>query len=288
MQCPKCGYEPRNLLLSSPCPNPECSYIWWDTQDYVKWLADDLEINSVLDIGCGNKGAIAYAYWQNVKKVKKAYACDRHVIKKMEEPWVPLLMDAEKLPEYFKGEQIDFVTHCGLIEHIEYEKAFRVLEVIEKVAKKRVYFTFSAFLREVDYKVKLDGNPYHYYKSFWDARTIEALGYYVDRERMAKRITFVEEVTGWFDPKDITVPFEERKQKAIASIIDRKCEYCDREPIIWNAEIENQDVYLCLSHLREKHDRINKICTQLDKWFARRDIEEIFPVPPWRKKRKVL
>lgn len=287
MQCPECNYEPRDKLLSSPCPNPNCSHIWFDTFDYVKLLADDLIVDTVLDVGCGTKGVIAQAYWEE-RGIKNGYACDRHVLKAMSPIWTPLLIDAECLSDYFQ-EGVDFVTHCGLMEHIDYEKAFRVFEVIEKIAKKGVFFTFSAFLRDVDYKVKLDGNPYHYYKSWWDARTIESLGYHIDRQRMSNKQTFTCEVTGWFYPKDIEMPFKERMEKAIESICNRRCSHqnCNREPIIWDAEVLDQDVYLCMRHYKEKCDA-TKEDAYLNLWLERTNIEEVFSYPPWRDKLPVL
>ena len=211
MKCPNCSYEPINSLLLSPCPNKNCSFNWIDTEEYVEMLAENLEIETVPDIGCGNKGVIAQNYWEN-RKIKRGYACDRHIIKSLPDLWTPLLMDAKDLHNLFEHEKIDFVTHCGLLEHIDYESAFDVLECIEKITKQKCFFTFSAFLRDVDYKVKIDGNPYHYYKSWWDVKTIECLGYHVDWDRMSQKLTFEQEVTGWFSPNEIKTPFKERKK----------------------------------------------------------------------------
>lgn len=166
MQCPKCSYEPRGRFLSTPCP--ECNHVWFDTSEYVQMLAGQLPTKPsvVLDVGCGQKGVIAQHYWQD-SGITKGYACDRHTIKSLPPIWEPLLMDAEGLLERLGPKSIDFSTHCGLLEHIDYKKALRILHVFEQITKDCIFFTMSAILREVDYKVKMDGNPFHYYKSWW-------------------------------------------------------------------------------------------------------------------------
>jgi hypothetical protein len=155
---------------------------------------------TVLDIGCGNKGVIAQAYWEQDVSIRKGYACDIHVIKQLPPLWEPLLMDAEGLLERLGPKSVDVVTHCGFLEHVEYEKAFRILRVIEQIAKKLVYFSCSTVLREVTYKAKRDGNWNHLYRSWWDATTMESLGYTVDIDRMSRGETFRVELQGWFYP----------------------------------------------------------------------------------------
>ena len=235
----------------------------------------------VLDIGCGQKGVIAQNYWEKLP-IEKGYACDRHTIKSLPPIWEPLLMDAEGLLERLGPKSVDFTTHCGLLEHIDYEKALRILHVIEQITRKRIYFTCSAILREVDYKVKMDGNPFHYYKSWWNGKTMEALGYYVDRERMSKAITFTEECTGWVDPDKLTEPWEVREARAIKELTDRRCRDCDKEPVLWDPTQE--DTCFCISHVAENtHINDQK---PLARW---RDKEgDGISHPPWRDRLEVF
>lgn len=236
MKCPKCNHEPRERLLHIPCPS--CGYIWVDTESYVSMLTEGLSVDSALDIGCGNKGVIAQHQWEQVHNIKKGYACDIHVLKELPPVWEPLLMDAELLVERLGVDGVDFTTHCGMLEHVEYRKALRILQVVELVTKKRVFATCSTILREVDYKVKRDGNPFHYYKSFWDAEVFEALGYHVDVERMVNGHTFRVEIPFWFDPQEVRkVPFEDRLPGVWRAFAHRQrvgCYSCGATPVGWD------------------------------------------------------
>jgi hypothetical protein len=275
MKCPKCDYEPRDILFSSPCP--QCGHVFWDTSEYVHLLAGELPEppKVVMDIGCGQKGIIAQNYWET-HGIEKGYACDRHTIKDLPPIWEHLLMDAEGLLDKLGPKSVDFVTHCGLLEHIDYPKALRILHVLEQITRKCIFFTCSAMLREVDYKVKLDGNPYHYYKSFWDGRTMELLGYHVDRERMGAKITFTEEVTGWVYPDEITEPWEEREAKAIDNLCSRRCRDSNMEPVLW--DVTKGDTYFSIEHAL-KSAWINNP-DPLKRWYERGGDDMNYP--EWR------
>lgn len=295
MQCPKCGHEPGpNDLLASPCP--ACRWMWVDTLQYVRRLAEPLQpIASVLDIGCGKKGIIGQYVWEQVWPIQRGYACDIHVLKELPPLWTPLLMDAEGLLKRLGPKSVDFVTHCGFLEHVEYRKALRILRVIEQIARKGVFFTCSAILREVDFKCKQDGNPHHAYRSWWDAATFEALGYHVDRDRMrgcggpsGKESTFLQETTCWYYPDDITESWEWRESRAIENLCERRCYTadCPNEPMLWDAR---EDHYCCIDHVHEPHDKPDgyeptKKKGPISRWRDREDFVETFPHPPWREK----
>jgi len=268
MRCPGCGYEPRDRLLHSPCPGG-CGTIWWDTESYVSELAKNLEIHSVLDIGCGLKGVIAQAYWEE-RGIAAGFACDKHVIKALPPLWTPLLFDARNLLEH--DIYVDFTTHCGLLEHVPYKEAFELLHVVELVTNRRVFSTCSAVLREVDWKSRKDGNPFHKYRSWWDARTFEILGYKVDRKRMKDQTTFVEEVTYTFDPENLE-SWGERSTAAKLHMAQRACsiENCKAPPIVWDAR-QDGNVYFCLEH-HLKHGPVHP--EPVDAWLK---------VPNWENK----
>lgn len=287
MQCPKCGFEPRDRLLSRPCP--ECSHEWWDTEDYTRMIAagTGVPINSVLDIGCGNKGVIAEAYWIE-RAVPHIYMCDRHVLKQNPR-YERLLMDAEDLVKKLGRDGIDFVTHCGFLEHVDYDKALRCLHVVEQLSRLGNFSTASCFMREVDFKVKQDGNPYHYYRSFWCPATMEALGYTVDRERMSTGKTFSQEVTWWWYKAQLTEPWSVRESRAIEVLCSRRCREpgCELEPVIY---LPGTDNYSCLLHHGWETTPPNDGAGQrniFDRWLTRPSAEEEFGRPPWREPRRV-
>jgi hypothetical protein len=269
------------MLLSSPCP--VCGHVWFDTHEYVTMIATQLiadPIKSVIDIGCGNKGIIAQSFWESLP-IEKGYACDRHIIKPLPPIWTPLLMDAEGLVEKLGPGGVDFVTHCGLLEHIDYPKAIRVLSVLEEVCSVGMFFTASAMLREVDYKVKQDGNPFHYYKSFWDAKAFEILGYHVDRGRMDTRATFEVETTGWMIKK-FHRPDPDRWKKLEDHLANRKCEFCECEPVFWDCH--NSDSCVCVQHCMETPGRKSNAIMQ--RWIDRKGDGMNYPM--WRKPRPVF
>lgn len=232
----------------------------------------------VMDIGCGNKGVIAEAYWKEVG-IEKGYAVDRHVLKELPDPWERLLMDAEDLLTKLGPKSVDFITHCGLLEHIAYPKALKVLGVLEELCRGTIFFTTSAILREVDYKVKADGNPFHYYKSFWCGPAYEALGYTVDRRRMVEGITFREEVIGWVHVKDLTKSWATRAAMAMEVLMERSCTECDCEPVFWDVLT---DQYHCVDHAYGMYP----LCDTLKGWIERRG--EGFDGAPFREIRPMF
>lgn len=292
MRCPSCGYEPRDRLLHKPCPNKDCGFVWVDSESYVTLLCDPIpEIESVLDIGCGLKGMIGQHYWENVRRVPRGYACDRHVLKELPGPscptqWAGLLCDAEELVDRLGPRSIDVVTHCGMLEHVEYTKAFRVLHVIERLARKLVFFTCSAVLREVDYKVRRDGNPYHYYRSFWDGDIFEALGYTVDRKRMISGETFLEEVTCWYDPTKLDA-WTPRVRTAARLLSARRCcvGNCICEPAWWDPRVPG---CFCFAHAEARFASASHKGKPLTQWWEDPRKLEMFPYPPGREKRPLL
>lgn len=258
-----------------------------DTYQYVCMLADPLEVESALDIGCGDKGVIAQHYWENVRHIKRGYACDRFVLKPLPAIWTPLLNDAADLPSLVP-DGVDVVTHCGMLEHVPYEHAFKVLHAVEQVARKLCFFTCSTELRQVDYKVKRDGNPYHYYRAWWDAKTFELLGYFVDRQRMAAGQTFRLEATGWFYPHDLAEPWETREARAKEHIASRRCcvPGCNAEPFAWDVR-EGNNCY-CIVHYIE-NDPVRGKGHDIVWWLDQPNAAELLIdcVPQWRKEKLV-
>lgn len=284
MQCPRCPYEAVDHVLSTPCP--QCGYEWHDTYSYVKWLADPEErIRSVLDIGCGLKGVIAQHYWENVRSdCVEGFACDRHVVKELPSLWTPLVVDAELLADRLGTNGVDFTTHCGMLEHIEYDKALRIMHVVELVTAKKIFCTMSTVMREVDYKVKLDGNPHHYYRSFWDIDTLEALGYTVDFERMKNGKTFSVELTCWMDARRARNDWSHRRDAAVAALCSRRCyiEGCPYEPFGWSPFIGERGACFCLYHGIGDATGSEDPDSVLMGWLESDKLGE-FQVPPWRK-----
>jgi len=308
MQCPACRFEPRDRLLHKPCP--ECRHIWVDTESYVMMAASDHDVDSALDIGCGNKGIIAQYYWENVNCIRRGYACDIHVIKDLPPLWQRLKIDAATLEDHLGMNGVDFTTHCGMLEHVEYAHALEVLHVVERVTKLGFFSSCSSVCREVDYKVKRDGNPFHYYRSWWTPEVFEALGYTVDRRRMLDNHTFIEEIPfgcNFVKSGAALPPWAVRKQKVIDILCARRCYVpgCNREPVGWTPFIHEgehiakptqakpaltatEDVAeayggsFCFEHAPLQGDTPAE---QIKRWLQNPELLSNFPRPPWREEK---
>ena len=155
--------------------------------DYIKQVCDPLKIDSVIDIGTGMKGPVAQHYWENIRKIKKGYLCDIWTIKEAPPLWKPLKMNALNLLDVLKPKSVDAVISCGFLEHLTLKEAIKFLfDVAEKLAKKVVFLSCATVCHsvqgtvagyDVDYKVKIEGHPYHAYKTIWSDQQLRAWGY---------------------------------------------------------------------------------------------------------------
>lgn len=291
MQCPLCGYEPPpDELFLAPCP--ECKHVTLDTMQYVRRIASRVNLRGklVLDVGCGNKGVIGEAYWQEVDA--RIAMCDIHVLKPSPPSYQRILDDAANLLRYFKPGEVGFITHCGFLEHLDYEKALDVLGVFEALSPLGFFATASAIMRDADAKANADGNPHHRYRSFWDPATLSALGYLTGASDMAVGCTFAQETPFW----DInlrcvpTAPWEERRAAAIKSLSERHCWKvgCELEPVVYLPRLH---VCACLLHHNNETTPLRDPGygegTVFERWLARPDAEEVFGRPPWRAPRRL-
>lgn len=149
--------------------------------DYIQLVCDPLNIESVLAVGCGNKGPVAQHYWENVKKIKRGYLCDIWKIKPAPALWTPLKMNALDLLCRIKPKSVDVVQACGFLEHLTLKEAIKFLfDIAEPLARKVVFLSCATTCHgnlDTNYKIKLDNNPYHEYKTIWSHQQLEAWGY---------------------------------------------------------------------------------------------------------------
>lgn len=170
-----------------------------DMDDYIMELTSNMDVESVLDLGTGNKGVVAQHYWENVKKIKKGYACDIWNIKKLPSIWTPLKMDALELLNVLEPKSVDVVQACGFLEHLNKDDGYRFIEIAEILARKLVFFTAAAFCHGPtrDYKAKKDGNLNHMYLSAWDWADFLDLGYENNWWDMYNKVSFSWEAIAW-------------------------------------------------------------------------------------------
>ena len=184
----------------------KCGKITRDFEHYIIMLTKDMHIESVLDVGTGKKGPVAEHYWVNYKGIKKGYVCDVWVIKDNLNPiWEKLKMNALDLPKVLRDKSVDVVQAFGFLEHLKKEDGYRFLEIAESLAKKLVIVSGALCIHAFDklcgddpaYKVKIDGNPYHYYHSTWSHDEFHKLGWQTDWEYYIRGESYMGDVIAW-------------------------------------------------------------------------------------------
>ena len=178
----------------------KCGAIRRDFEHYVVMLTLDMPVESVLDVGTGNKGPVAEHYWVHYKRIKRGYVCDIWTIKENLNPiWVKLKMNALDLLDVLGPRSVDVVQAFGFLEHLEKEDGYRFLEIAEELARKLVIVSGAITLHgpTPDYKVKIDGNPYHLYRSLWRHEEFHRIGWQTDWEYYARGESYMGDVIAW-------------------------------------------------------------------------------------------
>ncbi len=178
---------------------------WRDMEDYLIMETKDMVINCVVDVGTGMKGAIAQHYYEDIQKISRGYVVDVWKIKEMPLIWKPLKIDALTLRDHFEPNSVDVVQAFGFMEHLLKDDGYRFIEIAETIVKKFVIYSAATCIHNIlgkcgddpDYKVKLDGNPYHRYNSVWQWDEFEALGYTSNWEDAKANNSFQNEAIAW-------------------------------------------------------------------------------------------
>ena len=165
---------------------------------YLYEVCKDIPVETVIDVGTGLKGVVGEYFWLNRKHIKKGWAVDIWKIKPSEF-WIPINDDALHLEAYFEPKSVDVVQAFGFLEHLKKRDGYRFIYIAEKLARKVVILSAATKVHGPtrDYKVKIDGNPYHYYWSTWSWREFEDLGYRTSYRDMVKGLTYSEEAIAW-------------------------------------------------------------------------------------------
>jgi len=189
------GWKPREYIKCV-----KCGKIFRDFENYVIMLTKDLSVESVLDVGTGRKGPVAEYYWVNYKGIKRGYVCDIWVIKKNLNPiWRKLKMNALDLLKVLNPKSVDVVQAFGFLEHLEKKDGYTFLELAPKLAKKLVIVSGALYIHgpTPDYKAKLEGNPYHTYRSLWNYKEFQEMGWQTDWEWYKQNESYMGDVIAW-------------------------------------------------------------------------------------------
>lgn len=116
--------------------------------------------DAVLDIGCGNK---------NFSRIAK----NTTTVDAWEKVCPDYLIDIEKVPLPFNKESFDYILLLDVIEHLEKEAGFKVLEQCKTIVRTGIFVYTPMFWDDNSKNVNNKkcwayGNQYNLHKSFWD------------------------------------------------------------------------------------------------------------------------
>ena len=134
-----------------------------DMEDYIIMKTKDMQIESVMDVGSGMKGAVGAHYSERIKKIKQGYLVDISLLKDMEK-WKPLKIKALDLLDHVEPKSVDIVQAFGFMAHLLKEDGYKFIEIAEKIARKFVIFSAATCICAR-------------YNSSWQWPEFEALGY---------------------------------------------------------------------------------------------------------------
>src|SRR3989338_4027971 len=127
---------------------------------------------SVLELGCANNSVLQYF-------PKKYYSCAADIFlpylkesrrKKIHDSYI--LADISKL--CIKPKSFDCVLALGLLEHLEKEEGLKLLELMQKIARKKIIINIpNGFLPQDTF----DGNIYQEHRSGWVCEDLIKLGF---------------------------------------------------------------------------------------------------------------
>ncbi|HEY4798286.1 MAG TPA: methyltransferase domain-containing protein [Bacteroidia bacterium] len=145
---------------------------------YAKMLEKEVAgCESLLDVACGSDSPVKY-FSGNIKKTVGIDlfqpSIDRSKAKGIHKEYH--LMNALDIVSKFGERSFDCVVASDLIEHLTKEDGIKLIEAMEKVAKKKVViYTPNGFLEQREY----DGNKYQVHISGWEIDEMQKLGYKV-------------------------------------------------------------------------------------------------------------
>ena len=136
------------------------------------------DCNTLLDVGCGSSSPIGF-----FSKKKKIYcvgidsfqpAIEQSKEKNIHNEYIR--MDLLDMGKRFKPNSFDCVLASDLIEHFTKEEGIKLIDIFERIAKKRVIiFTPNGFLAKEEH----DNNPWQLHKSGWTVKEMREGGYKV-------------------------------------------------------------------------------------------------------------
>lgn len=131
---------------------------------------------SILDVGCGQSSSIRSEiksmYSEGIEIDKKSVTISKK--NKIHNKYK--IGDITKLSAYYKPKSFDAVSAMDVIEHLTKKQAFRFIDNMERIARKKVIIlTPNGFCKQGHY----DNNPYQDHHSGWSVRDFKKRKYNV-------------------------------------------------------------------------------------------------------------
>ena len=145
--------------------------------EYYNLLDHELDgqIESVLDVGCGDSSKMQ----RFAQRLKYSVGVDNFEPRLLQGASASVYRQYKKLnildiDKHFEPGSFDCVMALDVIEHLKKEDGYRLLEMMEKIARKKVLiFTPNGFLEQQAY----DDNPLQVHLSGWDVDEMRSRGY---------------------------------------------------------------------------------------------------------------
>ncbi len=134
------------------------------------------DLHTLLDVGCGNNSPVKSFATKMFKVGVDAFLPSIEESKKQKIHNEYYCLDILKIDQQFKSNEFDAVVACDVIEHLKKEDGLKLLDMMEKIAAKKVIiYTPNGFLKQGD----RFNNPWQVHLSGWEVEEFKNRGYHV-------------------------------------------------------------------------------------------------------------
>ena len=150
-----------------------------------RWLAPGIvrleqavgDADSLLEVGCGDSSPLAW--FERKPAVTIGVDLFEPALRRSREAGIHTeyrRLDVLDIGEHFPPSSVDAVVAFDLIEHLTERDGLRLLDQMQRIARKRVVvFTPNSWLEQGEY----GGNPWQAHRSGWTTTRMRELGYTV-------------------------------------------------------------------------------------------------------------
>lgn len=146
----------------------------WD----ISKLAEFPPMDSVLDVACGLSLKSKYLNAKIRVGVDIYPEYFNHI--ESDVPYVLIKHDVRNLLDIFPEKSFDVVIACDIIEHLEKEEALKMIQDLEKIARKAVFLeTPKGYVPQNIDILGYGGHDFQTHRCGWEREELEEMGYQV-------------------------------------------------------------------------------------------------------------